>query len=209
MDGLVRGMLGPIFSKVAHDLKDTRSARQELWFKPDIEEGPGTVKVLLSDLKRNKPFKNIKTPRADFMRMLKTSYLDPVMHDALTWKDDKATDFAFPALCIARVIQAIEDVDIAQFHVPNVNAWLRQGNPIPALTAECVKHTLFRDLASLTSIEFIGIAILIEVQKHSRSLSGMVRMIETLRKDVVKHEMWFGHIFKAVIEFIHGDEGSD
>ncbi|KAJ7112676.1 hypothetical protein C8R44DRAFT_741755 [Mycena epipterygia] len=94
------------------------------------------------------------------------------MHDVLTRKDDKAADFASPALCVVQVVRAIEDIDTAQIHLPNLNTWLRQGDPIPALTAESVKHTfstfhllvadarynaVFRDPAPLTSIEFIGI----------------------------------------------------
>ncbi|KAJ7435872.1 hypothetical protein FB451DRAFT_1461394 [Mycena latifolia] len=174
-----------------------------------------TVVVPLAPAK----FKAIKTPRADFVRLLCEAYLDSAMSPVLTWKDEEATDFTAVYLCVAQIVQGLENTRAAHLNLVLLREWVLQRNSIPPLTTESIKHTFstFRLLMidpqysavfgepnpPLSPLEFMAVGMLIAIQKDSLSLRELVTAISTMRREVVKHEQWMAENFLTIMEFIH------
>ncbi|KAJ7446357.1 hypothetical protein FB451DRAFT_1291971 [Mycena latifolia] len=173
-----------------------------------------TVVVPLAPAK----FKAIKTPRADFVRLLCEAYLDSAMNPVLTWKDEEATDFTAVYLCVAQIVQALEDTRTAHLNLLLLREWVLQGDAIPPLTTESVKHTfgtfrllvidprygaVFREPTPLSPLEFMAVGMLIAIRKDSLSLRQLVTAILTLRREVVKQEQWMAENFFTIMKFIY------
>ncbi|KAJ7611390.1 hypothetical protein DFH06DRAFT_167478 [Mycena polygramma] len=162
------------------------------------------------------PFESIKTPRSDFVRMLCDHFLDPVMQDVLPWQDRKATDYTSPSVCVSQIVKTVDSGE-ANLDICELRTWLCQGDPIPPVTVESVKHTfstfrllvvdpqyngVFRKSPPFTYVEFIGVALLISGLKELKSLRYIADRISEIRKDVMKDDELSRVNFDAIVRFI-------
>ncbi|KAJ7449758.1 hypothetical protein B0H11DRAFT_1928537 [Mycena galericulata] len=161
------------------------------------------------------PFETIKSPHAEFIRMVVESFLDAPMDAALTWKQDNATELTSVYVCAAAIAYA-STTALLPF-LPMLHGWISRAEELPALAVESIKHTfstfrvlvidpqnlaIFCEPQALIPAEFIAIGILIARRKESVGLRQIVTEISALRKDMLKSNASVGEHYGTFMRLL-------